>query len=209
MTSQRMPSPRRVSHSTGAPSEDSEESLTELVERARAGDRRAWGNLVDRLELVVWKTTYQVDMSQEDREEASQNTWLRLFESLHQLRDPERLPGWLVTTTRHEALAIVRRRKRVTLSRSDTELDVPPHQVDNDQPMIDAELRAALQHAFEHLTPVCQRLLRLLIADPPMRYEEIASQLSTTVGYIGPTRGRCLDHLRATAEMRPFLTGSD
>ena len=44
--------------------------------------------------------------------------------------------------------------------------------------------------------PYCQRLLALLIQDPPFSYAEISSQLGTCVGSIGPMRIRCLDKLR-------------
>ena len=45
-----------------------------------------------------------------------------------------------------------------------------------------------------------QRMLELLMADPPASYVEIAEQLGLPVGSIGPTRGRCLERLRALLE---------
>lgn len=47
-----------------------------------------------------------------------------------------------------------------------------------------------------HLPPSCQRLLALLVEDPPVPYAEISSRLGIAVGSIGPMRGRCLDRLR-------------
>jgi DNA-directed RNA polymerase specialized sigma24 family protein len=41
-----------------------------------------------------------------------------------------------------------------------------------------------------------QRLLELLMADPPASYTEISDQLGLPIGSIGPTRGRCLERLR-------------
>ena len=43
----------------------------------------------------------------------------------------------------------------------------------------------------------CQRLLRILMADPPPSYQDVAETLTMPVGSIGPTRARCLDRLRA------------
>jgi len=34
------------------------------------------------------------------------------------------------------------------------------------------------------------------MGDDDLPYKEIAEQLSMPIGSIGPTRGRCLDHLR-------------
>ena len=59
-----------------------------------------------------------------------------------------------------------------------------------------AERHAALREAFGDLPPDCQRLLALLIADPPVPYAEISSRLGIAVGSIGPYRSRSLDRLR-------------
>ena len=44
--------------------------------------------------------------------------------------------------------------------------------------------------AFGRLGDRCQCLLRLLMADPPPSYDEMAAALDMPVGSIGPTRGR-------------------
>jgi hypothetical protein len=46
------------------------------------------------------------------------------------------------------------------------------------------------------LPPHCQRLLALLIQDPPVCYAEISARLGIPVGSIGPIRSRCLARLR-------------
>lgn len=59
-----------------------------------------------------------------------------------------------------------------------------------------AERHAALRQALVQLPSCCQRLLALLIEDPPIPYAEISATLGIPVGSIGPTRLRCLDKLR-------------
>ena len=54
--------------------------------------------------------------------------------------------------------------------------------------------------AADRLPPRCQRLFGLLMADSDLPYKEIAEQLSMPIGSIGPTRGRCLEHLRQLME---------
>jgi hypothetical protein len=46
------------------------------------------------------------------------------------------------------------------------------------------------------LSPSGQRLIALLMADPPLPYTEISARLGVPVGSIGPSRRRCLDKLR-------------
>ena len=51
-----------------------------------------------------------------------------------------------------------------------------------------------------HLPTQWQRLMEMLMADPPISYAEISDQLGLPVGSIGPTRGRCLAKLRVLLE---------
>ena len=44
--------------------------------------------------------------------------------------------------------------------------------------------------------PAGQRLLAMLISDPPTPYAEISTRLGVPVGSIGPNRRRYLDRLR-------------
>ena len=55
-------------------------------------------------------------------------------------------------------------------------------------------VRAAVRDLPEH----SQQLLGLLVACPPVSYEEIGARLGMPVGSIGPTRARLLARLRTT-----------
>ena len=65
-----------------------------------------------------------------------------------------------------------------------------------EQELLAAEQQAALRQAFRDLPPCGQRLIALLLEDPPASYTEISARLGIPVGSIGPTRRRCLDKLR-------------
>ena len=49
---------------------------------------------------------------------------------------------------------------------------------------------------FEQIPERCRRLLRVLMADPPPAYADVAVALDMPIGSIGPTRARCLERLR-------------
>jgi DNA-directed RNA polymerase specialized sigma24 family protein len=65
-----------------------------------------------------------------------------------------------------------------------------------EQELLAAERQAALREAFRDLPPSGQRLILMLIQDPPVSYAGISARLGIPVGSIGPTRSRCLDKLR-------------
>jgi RNA polymerase sigma factor (sigma-70 family) len=175
-----------------------EESLAGLVRRAAAGDQTAWDALVARYSPLVWAVARAHRLGPADAADVAQTTWLRLVEHLGRLREPDRLPGWLVTTARRECLQLLNRARREYVGGVPD--DVP---ADADAP-VDAglladERDAILWRCFRRLSEQCQTILRVLMATPPPSYSDVSVALGIPVGSIGPTRGRCLDRLRETA----------
>jgi RNA polymerase sigma factor (sigma-70 family) len=172
-------------------------SNSELVEAAAKGDRYAWDALVDRYTSMLWHVTRQFRLSHADSADVVQTTWLRLLENLGKITDPERLAGWLSTTARREALRVSR---RGDLPRPGEDFAAIPDDgpAPGEQLLAD-EQDALVWHALSQLGEGCQRLIRLLISDPPPSYAEVAVILDMKVGSIGPTRQRCLAQLRKLA----------
>jgi DNA-directed RNA polymerase specialized sigma24 family protein len=65
-----------------------------------------------------------------------------------------------------------------------------------DERILADERAEVVRDALSSLPGRWQRLLELLMADPPASYAEISDQLGLPIGSIGPTRGRCLAQLR-------------
>ena len=72
------------------------------------------------------------------------------------------------------------------------------------QRLLADERAQVVREAMSRLPRRWQRLLEMLMADPPASYAEISDQLGLPVGSIGPTRGRCLARLRR-AQSSPCL----
>ena len=172
-------------------------SDSELVKLAGGGDQRAWDDLVGRHGSRVWAVARAHRLSTADAEDVVQITFFRLVTHIDTIRDPDRVGAWLATTARHECLRILRRSGRTIPSGDDELLDSP----DPLSPPLDAKLLAderhvALWEALGRQPPACQRLLRVIMADPEPSYEEVSKGLDMPIGSIGPTRGRCLKRLR-------------
>jgi RNA polymerase sigma factor (sigma-70 family) len=180
-------------------------SLRDLVARALDHDQDAWRSLVEQLKGIAWKVLYGFDMTEEDRKDAFASTFFRLYEHLGTIREVDKLPGWVATTSRNEAHTIFRRRKRA-VPMDDLPLRDTPVVEDVDQLLAD-ELSVALHGAFQRLSASAQALMRLLTTDPPLSYDEISSILDIPRGSIGPLRQRCLDRLRQSPELTPYLNG--
>jgi RNA polymerase sigma factor (sigma-70 family) len=170
--------------------------LAELVRAAGDGDQRAWEGLVDRFSGLVWSVARAHGLSRADAADVSQTAWLRLVEHLHRLRDPERVGTWLASTARHEALRILRRDRRQVPVGDDALEGSGPEAESPEARALAVERSDLLWRAFAELPQRCQQLLRVLMADPPPSYQQVAVALDMPIGSIGPTRGRCLDRLR-------------
>ena len=68
-----------------------------------------------------------------------------------------------------------------------------------DERLLSAERAQMVREALSELPWRWQRMLELLMADPPASYAEISDQLGLPIGSIGPTRSRCLARLRGAA----------
>jgi RNA polymerase sigma factor (sigma-70 family) len=172
--------------------------VTDLVTRARSGDKQAWDALVERYASLIWSICRKHRLAGADADDVGQSVWLQLVEHLDKVRDPAALPGWLATTTRRECARVLRavRGPHAAGYAVDAET-IPDDQAQMaEQQVLVSERHAALREAFAHLPPCDQQLIALLIQDPPVPYAEIGARLGIPVGSIGPTRGRCLDKLR-------------
>jgi RNA polymerase sigma factor (sigma-70 family) len=177
-----------------------------LVREGAGGSAAAWNELVRRYSPLVLAVTRSYQLTAADAQDVSQTVWLRLVEHLASLREPEALPGWLVTTTQRECGRQIRQGRRVlpvdpgadgALQQSTTG--------DPDADMLRAELGQALRDGLSELSPRDQQLLRLRAADPAKSYHEISQQMGMPIGSIGPTLRRSLDRLRETRAMRAYL----
>jgi RNA polymerase sigma factor (sigma-70 family) len=168
-----------------------------LVRRAAVGDMTAWEQLVDQYARLLWSITGEFKLIESDAADVVQTTWLRLLEHIHRIQYPDRVGSWLASTARHECLRSVAARKRIVLSHDGEELeDAPADAPGVDERLLADENAQTVRDAISCLPRRSQRLLELLMADPPTSYTEISDKLGIPVGSIGPTRGRCLAQLR-------------
>jgi RNA polymerase sigma factor (sigma-70 family) len=166
-----------------------------LLLRAAAGEREAWDALVERFGQMVWSVARSFRLDDAAASDVAQTVWLRLIENVDRIQDPERLPGWLATTCRREALRVIKRSERSVPS--DFEYDIEDPSPGLESMMIDDEETREVVLAFGELDEECQQLLRLLTVEPALSYEEISEATGRPVGSLGPTRGRCVERLKA------------
>lgn len=188
--------------------------LPELVRAATEGDRESWDRLVVRFTPLVLSISSRYRLGGHDAADVCQTVWLRLLKHVGTLRVPAALPGWIVTTTRHECLRVLAANQR--LNSFDPMMEPPTAASqssaawgeDFSEGLIRTERHEALLIAFAELPDRDRELLSLLVQDPPPSYAEISARLGIPVGSIGPTRARAIERLRRNPALAA-LRGSD
>ncbi|WP_344424473.1 sigma-70 family RNA polymerase sigma factor [Pseudonocardia ailaonensis] len=168
--------------------------VADTVRRAAAGDEAAWAALVDAFSSLVWSIGLRSGLSRADAGEVVQATFLRLVEKLDQVREPERLGGWLATTARREAWRVSRQAAKELPTEEEPDSDTP--EPGPEERALESDRARVLRVAFGQLSDRCARLLELVVV-LALPYAQVAAVLDIPVGSIGPTRARCLARLRA------------
>ena len=170
----------------------------ELLTRARNGDQQAWNDLVDRMSPLVWSVTRSFRLDHATATDVAQTVWLKVIENIDRIADPERLPGWIATTVRREAIKVSGQQKKVVPS--EFEYDLADLNTSVESTVVDLEEHESVRAAFNTLSEDDQQLLRLMVVEPPLSYEEIAEITGRPVGSLGPTRARALGRLKKAME---------
>ena len=185
--------------------------VTDLVTRARTGDKRAWDVLVERYAPLIWSICRSY----------------RLGRRRRRGRRPERLAapggpagqhprsGRAARVARHHHLAGVRASpaRSPRIARADLRIRrrEPPGRAGRHGRAGPARGRAP-RGAARGAHSICRRrrrLIALLIADPPVPYAEISAKLGIPVGSIGPSRRRCLDKLRRDPTLAALINAAE
>jgi RNA polymerase sigma-70 factor (ECF subfamily) len=91
-----------------------------LVERAQAGDRAAYGQLVERFQPAVYAVALARLRNPAEAQELAQEVFIHAMTKLDQLREPRCFAGWLRQIT--VRLAINRLTRRVAVRGTDSEM---------------------------------------------------------------------------------------
>lgn len=83
----------------------------ELARRLMAGDESAFEPFVSAFRTKLFQYTYLTCGQREDAEEVAQETLLKVFENLAQLREPEKIRPWVFRIARN--VCYMKRRKSI------------------------------------------------------------------------------------------------
>lgn len=173
---------------------------TDLLQRAAAGHRDAWSELIRRYTPLLRSRAARWRLQEADVHDVMQTTWLRLAEHLDRIHTPEHLAGWLATVVTRECQRMGRERGRAVPA-EDVGARTAASEPGPEQQTVDEDTAKLLRTAIGGLPPRRQDLLLALFQPERRPYSEIARDLGVPIGSLGPTRARTLLELRRVLEV--------
>ena len=163
-----------------------------LIDHLREGDETALAPLVDKYQRMVHRLALQITKNHEDANDVMQETFIKVYQSIHTFRQEAAFETWVYRIAVNEALNFVKRRERRRESPLSTteESEYDPsvlHKVEmaND-PQINAEkteLRHWVTKAVNSLS-LKHRTVVILHELEGLTHAEIASILNCSEGTV-------------------------
>ncbi|WED63625.1 sigma-70 family RNA polymerase sigma factor [Synoicihabitans lomoniglobus] len=129
-------------------------SDADLVAATLAGDRAAFGRIVERYQRLLCSLAYSAVGSLSESEDIAQEAFVEAWQQLRGLRDPEKLRSWLCGILRHKVGRSRRRAHQEPVNHAvDPELadQIPSAETSAPDHTIHAEEQAILWHALERV----------------------------------------------------------
>lgn len=175
---------------------------SELIDRALAGDRSAFADLVRQNQDRLFASMMQVTGSPEEAEEVSQEAFIRAFIKLDTFQRNSQFFTWIYRIAFNSALTR-RRKKRARVSldqvREDNGLEVSGHGEGVDERLLRDERVALVRRAIDTLTDEHRKILVLREMDE-FAYEEIAEILQISIGTVRSRLSRARRQLKLAIE---------
>ena len=176
----------------------------ELTRQLLAGDADAFDRFVDLFRSRIFQYSFLMCGQREDAEEVAQETLLKVFEKIDQLREPERVKPWVFQIAKNACRMM--RRKSIFAPHEEISLDEPGPQIRDsraipEKEVLQHELHDQIRAAIGAL-PDIYRAVFLLREVEELSTEETAHILDLTTDVV-KTR-----LLRARRLMRKHLGGA-
>jgi len=168
----------------------------ELLARASAGDRAAFGELYDRHVRPVYWQAYAVVRDQREAEDVTQEVFITTWDKIRRITvvDDSVLP-WLLVTARYTALNARRRSQKVSARSIQLDADLPDDASVEDE-VVAAQVRGEIDKAVAALSPTDQRLYEMCVAGDHT-YELAARELGVSHAAVRNRVSRLRTRLRA------------
>ncbi|MBW2487265.1 MAG: RNA polymerase sigma factor [Deltaproteobacteria bacterium] len=192
-------------------SQDTEPQLTQLVEKARDGNRLAFDQLIDRYQGDIYRMIYYRIHRQMDAEDLTQDVFVRAYRSISRLREPQRFRSWLYTIAVNRVNDFLRKKRvRSIFKSSDEGPEIQPeadHRRENPEALeqvLKEDFWRQVGRIAKKLSKMEREVFMLRFMDD-LNISEIAQILKKSESTIKTHLYRALTKFKKEKELRQFL----
>jgi len=164
----------------------------QMIASILAGDRGLYHKLIQPYELSVYRMAMTFVKNETEAEDVAQEAFLKAFRNLGNFRGESKFSTWLISITLNEARRRLRRQSTVRME----SLDEPPDEAGKVSPaplrdwreipseaLEQKEVRALLQEAIGHLSPIYREVLVMRDIEE-LSIEETAGALAISISSV-------------------------
>ena len=192
-----------------------EQIETLLIDELREGDMAALAILVEKYKRLVYRVAIQITKNHEDANDVMQDTFLKVYESIHSFRKDAAFETWLYRIVVNHATNLVKHRERRRESPlSDTsEMEIHPDLRRTadlaNNPHLNLEKKERQRWVTQAINslPLKQRTVVILHEFEGLTHPEIASILNCSEGTVRSRLHYARHKLRDL--LRPYVDATD
>jgi RNA polymerase sigma-70 factor (ECF subfamily) len=155
----------------------------ELVAKALQGNKKAFGEILERYHSTAYAVVRTVLGDRDDVEDVLQNVYIKIYRGLGGFRGDARLSTWVYQIARNEAVNAVRKRQLDVTPIDDLDLAATGRDADPDDAYGRTELGARMERALGEIDENYRMALELRYMGE-RSYEEIAETMGLPLGTI-------------------------
>jgi RNA polymerase sigma factor (sigma-70 family) len=173
----------------------------ELLRACRSGDETSWDALVDRYQRLVFTVARRAGLGEAQAADILQEVFLTLFEKLDEIKQPEKIRSWIVTTAKFKTWGAIRREKGFYSPETEESMNLEMANLPDGSPLadevlIELEEQHLIRTALKELEERCRTILSMIyLRETAASYADVAAAIGVGETSISPLRTRCLQKL--------------
>ena len=176
---------------------------TDLIERARNGDKAAFKELVVKHKKNVYYLAYDLTRCREDAEDVSQDVFVKVYNSLKKFRGDSKFSSWLYRITVNTCYSLKRKKNYSAMKTSEdienlNDSNYGINSLNDISPEKQTEsgfIKANIEHALQKL-PQKERTIFIMRNYSGMPFNEIVEILNLKPGTVRSANFKALKKLR-------------
>jgi RNA polymerase sigma-70 factor (ECF subfamily) len=168
------------------------QNWNEIISGCRKGDQKSYLLAYRQVWKVIYPAVYRIVENRQQAEDILQESIVRGFDRLGELREPANYPAWQRTIAVREAFNVLRDQKRESLISLDGRHEILQDDEEADFPDVSHE---AIMATIEKLAPGYRKVIQLHLIDG-MTHEEIGISMGVGASTARSQYSRALGKLK-------------